>query len=71
MDMDNYESETHGGQNPLCPECGYEFAIRIHRSFLFKVFFFWLPVRRFYCYKCRKKQYVRLKYHQESQDLHM
>ncbi|MBS1502263.1 MAG: hypothetical protein JST32_09400 [Bacteroidetes bacterium] len=31
---------------------------RVKRGFLFKKILSWLPVRRYYCYKCKRKHYV-------------
>jgi hypothetical protein len=31
---------------------------RIHRGFLIKTVFFWLPMRRYKCYKCKRKLLV-------------
>lgn len=44
----------------LCP-CGKASRSevqRISRGFFVKTFLFWLPVRRYRCYKCRKKKLV-------------
>jgi len=47
---------------PLCPKCKVELGYRVSRGFLFKRLLNWLPVKRFYCYKCRKKHYVWINY---------
>jgi len=31
---------------------------RIPRGFLIKTFLFWLPVKRYKCYRCRRKRLV-------------
>ncbi len=41
----------------LCP-CGKADRSeleRIHRGFVIKTLFFWLPARRYKCYKCKRK----------------
>jgi hypothetical protein len=64
MELNDQETETRlQRQYPLCPKCKEEFAYRIHRSFLFKLFLFWLPVRRYYCNYCRQKMYIRQNFH--------
>ncbi len=43
---------------PLCP-CGKARRSdleRIPRGFVHKTFFSWLPLRRYKCYKCRRKR---------------
>lgn len=42
----------------LCPKCKTEFDTRVHRGFLVKNFLFFLPIRRYECYSCKKKYYV-------------
>jgi hypothetical protein len=44
----------------LCP-CGKsprEEVERVSRGLFIKTFLFWLPVRRYKCYKCRRKRWV-------------
>lgn len=45
-------------KEPVCPRCKVEFGHRVHRGFLFKTILNWVPVKRYYCYKCKKKHYV-------------
>ena len=42
----------------LCPKCKVEFGHRVHRGFLFKTILSWVPAKRYYCYKCKRKHYV-------------
>ena len=41
-----------------CPKCKTEFDARLHRGALVKTFLFWLPLRRYACYNCKRKYYV-------------
>ncbi len=44
----------------LCP-CGKGKRAdleRIHRGMLVKIFFFWLPLKRYKCMKCRRKRLI-------------
>jgi len=41
-----------------CPRCKEETNSRVHRSFFVKNFLFWLPLRRYACYKCKRKFYI-------------
>jgi transposase-like protein len=43
---------------PLCPKCNSQFDYRVHRSFFVKTFLFWLPLRRYACYSCKRKYYI-------------
>lgn len=58
------EIEEQGLENkqlrkaPLCPKCKVELSHRVRRGMLFKSVLKWLPVRRYYCYKCKRKHYV-------------
>jgi len=52
------DAEKTSRKLPLCPKCKVELAFRVRRGFLFKKLLSWTPVRRFYCYKCKKKHYV-------------
>lgn len=56
------QHETNDGEisnksKRTCRYCKSTGMERIPRSFIMKTLFFWLPVRRFVCYKCLKKQY--------------
>jgi len=42
----------------VCPICKSELRDRVSRSSFVKTFLFWLPLKRFSCYKCRRKKYV-------------
>ena len=41
-----------------CPKCKSEFDARVRRSSFVKIFLFWLPLRRYACYNCKRKFYV-------------
>ena len=41
-----------------CPKCKLPLDNRVHRGFFVKNFLFWLPLRRYSCYKCNRKIYV-------------
>jgi len=43
---------------PLCPKCKIELGRRVRRGIVLKKFFSWLPVKRYFCYKCQKKHYI-------------
>jgi len=45
-------------KKPRCPRCQSELDARVHRSFFVKHFLFWLPLRRYACYKCNRKVYI-------------
>ena len=44
----------------LCPcgKAGRAEIERIPRGFFVKTFFFWIPVRRYRCFKCKRKKLV-------------
>lgn len=42
----------------LCPKCKTALRHRIKRGFVVKNILNWLPVKRFYCYKCKRKLYI-------------
>ena len=41
-----------------CPKCKSELDTRVPRSFFVKNFLFWLPLRRYTCYNCKRKFHV-------------
>lgn len=41
----------------ICPRCKSTLDARISRGKLVKTFLFWLPIKRFVCYKCNRKVY--------------
>lgn len=43
---------------PVCPRCKSELDNRVPRGFLVKKFLFFLPLKRYMCYKCQRKRYV-------------
>lgn len=43
----------------ICPHCHNELSgDRVHRGFFVKNFLFFLPLKRYLCYKCSKKSYI-------------
>jgi len=41
-----------------CPKCHIALNHRIHRNKVFKIFFGWLPLKKYRCLKCLKVTYV-------------
>ncbi len=44
---------------PQCWRCKSTLDHRVARGMLVRIFFFWLPMRRYFCYNCVRKRYVR------------
>ena len=44
----------------VCPKCNLKIAEQISRGSLFKLFFFWLPVKRFNCHSCKYNFFRRI-----------
>lgn len=42
----------------VCSKCKSVLESRAHRSWFVKTFLFWLPIRNFRCYKCKRTQYA-------------
>jgi hypothetical protein len=44
----------------LCPcgKAGRNELERISRGAVVKTFFFWLPIKRYKCYKCKRKKWI-------------
>lgn len=51
-------SNTKTSNSPLCRKCKTKLEQRVPRGYLFKSILFWLPVKRYLCFKCNKKVYV-------------
>ena len=43
---------------PVCSHCHKPFNERAHRPLFVKTFLFWLPLSRYYCFRCNRKAYV-------------
>ncbi|MDN5287567.1 MAG: hypothetical protein JWR38_3841 [Mucilaginibacter sp.] len=43
---------------PLCPRCKTELDNRVPRGFFVKNMLFFLPLKRYLCYKCQRKRYI-------------
>lgn len=50
-----------GGYAAICSKCKNGLDERMHRGFFVKKFLFWLPIRRYKCYRCKRGQYVLVK----------
>ncbi|RVT99835.1 hypothetical protein EOD41_15455 [Mucilaginibacter limnophilus] len=42
----------------VCPSCKGNMLSRIPRGFIVKTFLFWLPIKKYMCYKCQRKTYL-------------
>lgn len=54
----NEQEKTELKKVPVCPRCKSELDNRVPRGFLVKKFLFFLPLKRYICYKCQRKRYV-------------
>jgi transposase-like protein len=45
-------------KRPACPRCKAELEERVPRGFFAKHFLFFLPIKRYICYRCQRKRYV-------------
>jgi hypothetical protein len=41
-----------------CKKCKQEFDHRLHRGLFVKTLLFWLPLRKYACYHCKRNYYV-------------
>lgn len=55
------ENKTKGAVKsvPVCWKCKSALDYRVPRGMLVKMFLFWMPLRRYFCYGCAKKRYIR------------
>jgi len=44
---------------PICKKCNTQFDARVKRPRWVKFFLFFIPLKRYHCYKCGKKYYVK------------
>jgi len=51
-------TNTHKEKTYTCLWCKSELRDRAHRGPLVKAFLFWLPIKRYWCYKCMRRKYV-------------
>lgn len=49
---------SKGKKIHLCPKCKSQLDDRIPRSFFVKTLLFFLPLKRYMCYRCQRKTYV-------------
>ena len=52
-------TETKPEKLYYCPKCGSSFHFQLHRAWFVKTFLYFLPVRKYFCAKCRKAYYIR------------
>lgn len=52
------ENQNEIKKTVVCPKCKSPVYSRARRSMLVKTFLFWLPVKRYNCYKCKSKPYI-------------
>ncbi len=43
---------------PLCPKCKTELDNRVSRGFFVRHLLFFLPIKRYVCYRCQRKRYI-------------
>jgi hypothetical protein len=48
----------HDKKLPMCPRCKTQLDDRIPRGFFVKTILFFLPLKRYICYRCQRKRYV-------------
>lgn len=41
----------------VCTKCKSAFDERIQRGYFVRKFLFWLPLKRYICYKCKRSKY--------------
>lgn len=57
--MNDYYSQNNDNKAGKCPKCGNStFSHRIKRHTWMKLFFGWLALKRYICYKCNRKFYA-------------
>ncbi len=49
---------AQGKRLPMCPKCKAPLDDRVPRGAFVKTIFFFLPLKRYICYKCQRKRYV-------------
>ncbi len=54
----NEQEKTELKKAPVCPRCKSELDNRVPRGFLVKNLLFFLPLKRYMCYRCQRKRYV-------------
>jgi hypothetical protein len=42
----------------LCPKCKTQLDDRVPRGFFVKNLFFFIPLKRYICYRCQRKRYI-------------
>ena len=50
--------ESQGKKLPLCPKCKNQLDDRVPRGYLVKTLLFFLPIKRYMCYRCQRKRYI-------------
>ncbi|MBB6109928.1 hypothetical protein SAMN05421821_105350 [Mucilaginibacter lappiensis] len=49
---------SKGKKLPLCPKCKAQLDDRVPRGFFVKTILFFLPLKRYICYRCQRKTYI-------------
>ncbi|MDN3547128.1 hypothetical protein [Mucilaginibacter aquaedulcis] len=51
------QMETNTHEAPLCKHCRKASLNRIHRGSFVRTYLFFLPLKRYICYRCHRKTY--------------
>jgi len=54
----NQHEKTEVKKTAVCPKCKSELDNRVPRGFFVKKVLFFLPLKRYMCYKCQRKRYI-------------
>jgi transposase-like protein len=54
----NEQEKAEVKKAPVCPRCKAELDSRVPRGFFVKKFLFFLPLKRYICYRCQRKRYI-------------
>jgi len=54
---ENKKAVSKSRKNVFCPACKSQLIERVHRPFFVKTLLFWLPLKRYICFKCKRKIY--------------
>lgn len=56
---DGHNLPHYNRDQSICPRCRADtHADRVPRSWWIKLLFGWLPLKRYMCYKCKRKYYI-------------
>lgn len=60
--MESLSPNIDSSKRLVCPKCKEgKLQERVPRSFFVKTFLFFVPMKRYRCYKCNKKPYIVIK----------